>query len=111
MVARALLGFPRLGQSLWEDEVAACAVAFFRECRVKGDGTVAIRTAFENTLWKYTTTNHIFQSILARLSHSAWRSLARPTGLQVGEAVARLPSYLAGILAVGAIGVLTAHFG
>ena len=112
MVACALLGFPRLGQSLWEDEVYSVRRCVLGEYRVKGDGTVELKKLpWKNTLWKYTTTNHIFQSILARLSHSAWRSLARPTGLQLSEAAARLPSYLAGILAVGAIGLLAARFG
>ncbi|MGB9277472.1 MAG: hypothetical protein WCC08_19815, partial [Terrimicrobiaceae bacterium] len=112
MIACASLGLPRLGQSLWEDEVYSVRRWILGEYRVKGDGTVELKKLpWKNTLWKYTTTNHIFQSILARLSHSAWRSLARPTGLQLNEAAARLPSYLAGILAVGAIGLLAARFG
>jgi hypothetical protein len=112
MVACALLGFPRLGQSLWEDEVYSVRRCILGEYRVKDDGTVELKKLpWKNTLWKYTTTNHIFQSILARLSHSAWRTLARPTGLQLNEAAARLPSYLAGILVVGAIGLLAARFG
>ena len=82
------------------------------ESRVKDDGTVELKKlSWRRTLWNYTTTNHVLQSILSRLSHSAWRTLARPTGLQLNEAAARLPSYLAGILAVGAIGLLAARFG
>jgi uncharacterized membrane protein len=111
MVACALLGFPRLGQSLWEDEVYTVRRCILGEYRIRDDGTVELKKLpWKNTLWKYTTTNHIFQSILARLSHSAWRSLARPKGLQLNEAAARLPSYVAGILAVGAIGLLAARF-
>ncbi len=112
MVACASLGLPRLGQSLWEDEVYSVRRCILGEYHVKDDGTVELKKLpWKNTLWKYTTTNHIFQSILARLSHSAWRTLARPTGLQLNEAAARLPSYLAGILVVGAIGLLAARFG
>ena len=111
MVACAVLGFPRLSQSLWEDEeycVRRCVLGGYR---VTEDGTVQLRKLpWKSTLWNYTTTNHIFQSILARLSHSVWRAIARPTGLQLNEAAARLPSYLAGILAVGAIGLLAARF-
>ena len=57
------------------------------------------------------TTNHIFQSILSRSSHSAWRTIARPTGLQLSETAARLPSYLSGILLVGVVALLAARFG
>ena len=56
-------------------------------------------------------TNHIFQSILSRVSHSAWRTIARPTGLQLSEAAARLPSYVSGILLVGVVALLAARFG
>ena len=112
MAACALLGFPRLSQSLWADEeycVRRCVLGGYR---VQEDGTVELKKLpWKSTLWNYTTTNHIFQSILARLSHSAWRTLARPTGLQFSEAAVRLPSYLAGILAVGALGLLAARFG
>ena len=57
------------------------------------------------------TTNHIFQSILSRSIHSAWRTIARPTGLQLSEAAARLPSYVSGILLVGVVALLAARFG
>ncbi len=112
MTACALLGLPRLGQSLWEDEVYSVRRWILGEYRVKDDGTVELKKlSWSRTLWNYTTTNHVLQSILSRASHSAWRTLARPTGLQLNEAAARLPSYLAGILAVGAIGLLAARFG
>jgi hypothetical protein len=112
MIACALLGLPRLGQSLWEDEVYSVRRWILGEYRVKDDGTVELKKlSWRKTLWNYTTTNHVFQSILSRLSHSAWRTLARPAGLQLNEAATRLPSYLAGILAVGAIGLLAARFG
>ena len=112
MIACALLGFPRLSQSLWADEeycVRRCVIGGYR---VQADGTVEVKKLpWKSTLWNYTTTNHIFQSILARVSHSVWQTIARPTGLQLSEAAVRLPSYLAGILAVGAIGLLAARFG
>ena len=45
------------------------------------------------------------------MSHSAWRTIARPDGLRLSEAAIRLPSYLAGILVVGVVGLLMARFG
>ena len=65
-------GISRLGQSLWEDEeycVRRCSVGAYR---VQDDGTVVVKKLpWKVTLWNSVTTNHIFQSILSRLSHSA----------------------------------------
>ena len=111
-MACAILGFPRLGQSLWDDEeycVRRCTVGGY--C-VQEDGNVVVKKLpWEVTLWNSTTTNHIFQSILSRSIHSAWRTIARPTGLQLSEAAARLPSYVSGILLVGVVALLAARFG
>ena len=113
MAACAILGYPRLGQSLWEDEEYSVRRCIVGGHRVQEDGTVVVkRLPWKVTLWNYaSTTNHIFQSILSRLSHSAWRTVARPTGLQLSEAATRLPSYLSGILLVGVIALLAARFG
>ena len=82
MAACAILGYPRLGQSLWEDEEYSVRRCIVGGHRVQEDGTVVVkRLPWKVTLWNYaSTTNHIFQSILSRLSHSAWRTVARPTG-------------------------------
>jgi hypothetical protein len=108
----AILGFPRLGQSLWEDEEYSVRRCIAGGHRIQEDGTVVVKKLpWKVTLWNYSsTTNHVFQSILARLSHSAWRTIARPAGLQLSEAAARLPSYLSGILLVGLVALLAARF-
>jgi hypothetical protein len=113
MGACAILGFPRLGQSLWEDEEYSVRRCIAGGHRVQEDGTVVVKKLpWKVTLWNYSsTTNHVFQSILSRLSHSAWRTIARPTGLQLSEAATRLPSYLSGILLVGLVALLAARFG
>jgi hypothetical protein len=113
MATCAIVGFPRLDQSLWEDEEYSVRRCIVGGHRVENDGTVERKNLpWRNTLWNYSsTTNHILQSVLARLSHSAWRTIARPGGLQFSEAAVRLPSYLAGILVVGTVGLLMARFG
>ena len=111
--ACAILGYPRLGQSLWEDEEYSVRRCIVGGHRVLEDGTVVVKKLpWKVTLWNYALgTNHIFQSILSRVSHSAWRTIARPTGLQLSEAAARLPSYVSGILLVGVVALLAARFG
>ena len=113
MVTCAIVSFPRLDQSLWEDEEYSVRRCIVGEHRLKDDGTVERKyLPWRNTLWNYSsTTNHILQSVLARLSHSIWRGIVRPSGLQLSEAAVRLPSYLSGILVVGVIGLLMARFG
>jgi hypothetical protein len=113
MTACVILGFPRLGQSLWEDEEYSVRRCIAGGHRVQEDGTVVVKKLpWKVTLWNYSsTTNHVLQSILSRLSHSAWRTIAQPTGLQLSEAATRLPSYLSGILLVGIVALLAARFG
>jgi hypothetical protein len=113
MAACAIVGYPRLGQSLWEDEEYSVRRCIVGGHRVDSGGTVTPKHfPWRNTLWNYSsTTNHILQSVLARLSHSAWRTLAQPSGLRLSEAAIRLPSYLAGITVVGLVALLMARFG
>ena len=113
MAACAIVGYPRLGQSLWEDEEYSVRRCIVGGHSVRPDGSVTAKYfPWRNTFWNYsTTTNHILQSALARLSHSAWRALAQPGGLRLSEAAVRIPSYLAGILVVGLVALLMARFG
>ncbi len=113
MLACAIIALPRMSQSLWEDEEFSVRRCIVGGHRVLEDGTVAARKLpWKVTFWNYSsTTNHIFQSILSRLSHSAWRAIARPGGLQLSEAAARLPSYVSGILVVGVVALLAARVG
>jgi hypothetical protein len=113
MAVCAVIGYPRLSQSLWEDEEYSVRRCIVGGHRVDDDGQVRPKHfPWRNTLWNYSsTTNHIFQSVLARLSHSAWRWFARPDGLRLSEAAVRLPSYLAGILVIPLLALLMARFG
>ena len=113
MAACAIIGYPRLSQSLWEDEEYSVRRCIVGGHRVDDDGQVRPKYfPWRNTLWNYsTTTNHILQSALARVSHSAWRWFARPDGLRLSEAAIRLPSYLAGILVIPLLALLMARFG
>jgi len=113
MLAFAVLAGMRLPTSLWDDEEYAVRRAILGTYKVKDDGSVRLKELpWAHTFWYYTKpTNHVFQSILARLSLSTWRAIVRPKGLQINEPAVRLPSYLAGILAVGAVGLLLARAG
>jgi hypothetical protein len=113
MLVFAVLGGSRLGTSLWDDEEYAVRRAILGTYKVKDDGTVRFRQVpWSHTFWYYTKpTNHVFQSVLARLSLSSWRAIVRPKGLQINEPAVRFPSYLGGILAVGTVGLLLGRAG
>jgi hypothetical protein len=113
MLAFAVLAGMRLQTSLWDDEDYAARRAILGTYRVRDDGSVKLKELrWSDTLWYYTKpTNHVFQSILARLSLSAWRAVARPEGLQVSEPAIRFPSYVGGILGVGTLALLMAQAG
>jgi hypothetical protein len=113
MLVFAILAGMRLTTSLWDDEEYAVRRAILGTYRVKDNGSVKLKELpWSHTFWYYTKpTNHIFQSVLARLSHSTWRAIAKPRGLQLNEAAVRFPSYLCGILAVGTVGLLLARAG
>lgn len=112
MAVFAILGAFRLNQSLWDDEEYAIRRAVLGVYRVKDDVVKLRELSWTHTFWYYNKpTNHILQSFLARLSLTTWRSLARPTGLQINEAAVRFPSYLAGIAAVGTLGLLVGRLG
>lgn len=113
MLAFAVLGGLRLGSSLWDDEEYAVRRAILGTYKVRDDGTIRFRQIpWSHTFWYYTKpTNHVFQSILARLSLSTWRAVVRPKGLQINERAVRFPSYVGGILAVGTVGLLVGRAG
>ena len=112
MVVCALFGAQRLRQSFWDDEVYAMRRAIHGQWRRNDDGSVKFRpVSWQETLWFFEKPQHQLHSILTRLVLDAWRTMAKPGGLGFREDVARLPSYLAGILSVGAIAFLLWRLG
>ncbi len=113
MILFAGLAAPRLSQSLWDDEEYAVRKTILGTYRADKNGLLVLKeTRWTSTLWYYQSpNNHCFQTILSRLSHSAYRAAFRPSGLQINETAVRLPSYAAGILAVGALAFFVARMG
>jgi Dolichyl-phosphate-mannose-protein mannosyltransferase len=112
MLVCAGFGFQRLGQSFWDDEVYAMRRAIHGQWRRNDDGSIKFRpVSWQETLWFFDKPQHQLHSILTRLTLDAWRALAKPGGLGFREDVARIPSYLAGILSVGAIACLLWRLG
>jgi len=113
MIVSAGVGAFRLGASVWDDEDYSVRKIVLGTYREKGDGQFKLREVdWVRTLWFYEKpTNHIFQSVLSRLSLSAWRTVARPQGLQFNEIALRLPAFIAGVLSIGSLAMLCARAG
>lgn len=103
----------RLNHSLWDDEEYALRRGVLGAYERKGDNPPKLdRLTWQETFFAYKKpTNHVFYSILARLSLGAG-SLVAPAGHPYfSEWVYRLPAYLAGIASVAALAYLLADFG
>ena len=112
MAVCAVFGFQRLGQSFWDDEVYAMRRAIHGQWRRNDDGSVKFRpVTWQETFWFFDKPQHQLHSIVTRLVLDAWRAVAKPGGLGFREDVARIPSYSAGILSVGAIAFLLWRLG
>ncbi len=108
----AIFGAMRLQQSFWDDEVYAMRRAIHGQWRENSQGELRFRPVkWSDTLWFFDKPQHVFHSVITRLTLDAWRAVATPKGLQFREDVARLPSYAAGVLSVVALALLVWRMG
>ena len=113
MVLCGALNAPRLSYSLWDDEEYSVRRVIVGSYPERKDGTIKLKPLnWTETLWYYSKpTNHILQSIAARVSNDLWRTIARPSGLQFWEPALRLPSFLAGLAAIGVVALVVRRMG
>jgi hypothetical protein len=104
---------PRLRQSLWDDEVYAVRKIVLGTDRIGSDGSVTIKQLpWWRTLWHCEgARNHGLQSVLSRLSLRVYQRVFQPDGLQFSETAIRLPSFIAGALAIPALALVIARLG
>jgi hypothetical protein len=102
VLTSALLGWPRLSQSLWDDERYMLIRAVDGSYVRKADGAIKFHNVkLRDTLWHFTKpTNHVPYSVVSRLTIDAWRAVARPRLKFVSEPVYRLPAFLAGLASI-----------
>jgi hypothetical protein len=107
MALCAWFGAHRLKQSFWDDEVYAMRRAIHGQWKRDEDGSIRFRPVkWHETLWFFEKPQHVLHSVITRAVLDGWRKIAKPKGLQFREDVARAPSFLAGILSVGAMAIL-----
>jgi hypothetical protein len=112
MALTAIIGWPRLGQSLWHDEAYPVKRAIVGNYRIQDDGSLKLKTvSWNDTFFYYKKPNHMLHSVLCRITNDTWRLFARPKGLQFHEVALRIPTYLAGIASVACLALFVRKLG
>jgi hypothetical protein len=109
VVAGAWIRAPRLSHSFWNDEEQAFRKFTWGEYEAASKGGDQLE--FDPAGWdralfySVNGNNHVVHTVLAKLSHSAWRAIARPDPENFREWVIRLEPFLSGLLALVVIAV------
>jgi hypothetical protein len=112
MLLSAWFGAQRLRHSFWDDEVYAMRRAIHGQWKRDDKGSIRFRpVSWQETFWFFEKPQHQLHSIITRIVLDTWRAIAKPQGLKFREDVARIPSYLAGVLSVGALALLLWRLG
>ncbi len=109
-----VLQAPRLSTSLWGDEEYTAkrfVVGYYR--RDAEGGMELKKPEWANTAWDYRSgaNNHQLFSVLSRLSHSFHKASTEPGDVYFSEWLIRLPSFLASLGTIFAVGWLVALLG
>jgi hypothetical protein len=115
MLTTALMAAPRLDFSFWEDERSMVRRSIDGEYLRNDEGDLVFREVRWRDTWLYTfegaTNNHVAYSLLSRLSLGAWRAVAQPELRFASERAVRLPAFVFGIAAIGALAWLLWRIG
>ncbi len=109
-----VLQAPRLSTSLWGDEEYTAKRFVAGYYRRDDDGAMELkRPEWANTVWDYRSgaNNHQLFSVLSRISHSFHVASVEPDDVYFSEPLIRLPSYLASLGTIFAVGWLVALLG
>jgi len=115
LAVSAFLNAPRLHQSLWGDEAFLLEKTVVGEFRWEGDPAEPTFKSrpWTDTFFQYKTpNNHVLYSVAARLAHGPARiDPGDPKGAFFVEWKLRLPAFLAGLGALGALAWLLVSMG
>jgi len=111
----ALFAFPRLDQSLWDDEELSVRDSILGKFKVHNTPDQEVKFLdrdWEQTWLEYRTpNNHVLNGVLSRLCHEWVSRISDPQGLPFREWPLRLPAYFAGVAAIGALAWMLLGFG
>ena len=113
VLAGVLAGIPRMGQSLWDDELYNVRRSIWGGYFHGPDGELEVREIeLRDSFWYYRKpNNHVFHTLLARAALSVWAVVSDPPTRFVSEPVLRTPAMLAGAGSIAAVGWLLWRIG
>lgn len=116
MAIIAVTGAMRLNHDLWADEEVTLRLFVqggYKPDPGKDDGSVVFKEFGAGRAFQHYSkpTNHIFYSILSRLSVSVWKMFRQPEGMPFSEAALRFPAWIFGILSIAALALLVKELG
>jgi hypothetical protein len=106
MLTAALMAAPRLDFPFWDDERSTVRFSMDGEYVRDREGGLVFREVRWRDTWLYALNrpnNHVPFSLAARLSLGAWRAVAQPELRFASEPAVRLPAFVFGIAAIGAL--------
>ncbi len=115
MLLSATFSFPRLGNSLWDDEEYNVRKSILGRYNIqRGDEPIKLnRLKWVETMGEYREpNNHVLHSLLARVSMEVWNGIGKPNnGLPFSETALRIPAYIFGILSIATLGLFLKGLG
>lgn len=106
MIYSAVANAPRLNFGLWGDEESTMRKSVVGQFERNKEGELEFDgVTWTETIFRYRDpNNHPLNSVLSRLSHTAFaRDLTRPDGFYFDERAMRLPVFVAGLLGLAAL--------
>lgn len=113
ILSSAALNAPRLSQSLWTDEewtLRLNAVGEFRQTE-GGELKWAPATWMKAFFYYHTPNNHPLLSVLAKFSHSFWKTPEDKAAFYFSETALRLPAFLFGLGGLATLAWLASTLG
>jgi len=101
----ASLAYPRLYQSLWDDEETSARTAIAGAYYLDDEGDLRFRKShLRDTFFSYRSpNNHIVHNLIARTFHSVWSVAAPREDRRVDDFVVRLPAFLFGMASLASL--------
>jgi len=106
MLTAAVMAAPRLDFPFWDDERRTVRRSLDGQYVRNAEGDLFFREVRWRDSWLYTLNrpnNHVPYTLLARLTLGAWRAVTRPELRFASEPAVRLPAFVFGIAAIGAL--------
>ena len=105
IVTSASLAYPRLDQSLWDDEETSVRTAIAGAYYLNDEGELRFRKSdLRDTFFSYRSpNNHIVHNLIARTLHTVWSAATPGEDRRADDFAVRLPAFLFGMASLASL--------